>query len=217
MTAMASQIISITIVYSTVYSDPDQRKYQSAASLAFVRFPTQRASNVENVSIWWRHHAKSRNNLSLIHEISKLLIADPLVPDQCVIELCVGNPLIRHRGEGTWRCHDMEMLSTLLAFCVCVCRGWGWGWGWGGGGGGVGVGVGVGDQQCQWQLMFSLVLARTSCATKSQVIDDFKRYESRVSYDVTLIFRIYGSALQVIHRRGTGATFVMFLLFPSIR
>ena len=40
MGAMASQITSLTIVYSTVYSDADQRKHQSSASLAFV---------------WWIH------------------------------------------------------------------------------------------------------------------------------------------------------------------
>ena len=34
--AMASQITSITIVYSTIYSVADQRKHQSSASLAFV-------------------------------------------------------------------------------------------------------------------------------------------------------------------------------------
>ena len=63
MGAIASQITSLTIVYSTVYSDADQRKHQSSASLAFVRgihrageFPAQMASNAENVSIWWRHH-----------------------------------------------------------------------------------------------------------------------------------------------------------------
>ena len=33
----ASQITSLTIVYSTVYSDADQNKHQSSASLAFVR------------------------------------------------------------------------------------------------------------------------------------------------------------------------------------
>ena len=33
----ASQITSLTIVFSTVYSDADQRKHQSSASLAFVR------------------------------------------------------------------------------------------------------------------------------------------------------------------------------------
>ena len=58
MGAMASQITSLAIVYSTVYSDPDQRKHQSSASLAFVtglsgnspvtvEFPAQRASNAE--------------------------------------------------------------------------------------------------------------------------------------------------------------------------
>ena len=36
MGAITSQITSLTIVHSTVYSDADQRKYQSSASLAFV-------------------------------------------------------------------------------------------------------------------------------------------------------------------------------------
>ena len=64
MTTLASQITSLAIVYSIVYSDADQRKHQSSASLAFVggnspgtgEFPAQMASNAENVSIWWRHH-----------------------------------------------------------------------------------------------------------------------------------------------------------------
>ena len=64
MGTVASQITSLTIVYITVYSDADQSKHQSSASLAFVwvftgtgEFPAQRASYAENVSIWWRHHA----------------------------------------------------------------------------------------------------------------------------------------------------------------
>ena len=65
MGAMASQIISLAIIYSTVHSGADQRKHQSSASLAFVpgihrwpvKSPEQMASNAENVSIWWRHHA----------------------------------------------------------------------------------------------------------------------------------------------------------------
>ena len=36
MGAIASQITSLTIVYSTVYSGADQSKHQSSASLAFV-------------------------------------------------------------------------------------------------------------------------------------------------------------------------------------
>ena len=37
MTTMASQITSLTIVYSTVYPGADERKHQSSASLVFVR------------------------------------------------------------------------------------------------------------------------------------------------------------------------------------
>ena len=36
MIMLASQITSLTVVYSTVYSDVNQRKHQSSASLAFV-------------------------------------------------------------------------------------------------------------------------------------------------------------------------------------
>ena len=76
MGAIASQITSLTIVYTTVYSDADQRKHQSSASLAFVsgiyrrpvNFPAQMASNAENVFIWWRHH-ENKNIKLCIYEI----------------------------------------------------------------------------------------------------------------------------------------------------
>ena len=49
---------------STVYSDPDQTKHQSFASLAFARgthrwpvnSPHKGPVTRKNVSIWWRHH-----------------------------------------------------------------------------------------------------------------------------------------------------------------
>ena len=65
MGPMASQITSLTIVYSTVYSGADQRKHESSGSLAFEQareftgdrwFPAPMVSNAENGSIWWRHH-----------------------------------------------------------------------------------------------------------------------------------------------------------------
>ena len=43
MSAMASQITSLAIVYSPFIQ-------------AQIKFPAQSASNAENVSIWWRHH-----------------------------------------------------------------------------------------------------------------------------------------------------------------
>ena len=64
---MASQSISLTIVYSTVYSGADQRKKSKLRVTDLCagnwpvtgEFPTQRASNAESVSIWWRHHGQS--------------------------------------------------------------------------------------------------------------------------------------------------------------
>ena len=65
MSAMASPIIGVSIVCSTICSGADQRKHQSTASLVYVRRvhrwpvtgdPSQMASNAGNVSIWWHHH-----------------------------------------------------------------------------------------------------------------------------------------------------------------
>ena len=61
MSLMASQITSLTSVYSTVYSGADQRKLRVTGLCArnspgTGEFPAQKASNAENVSIWWRHH-----------------------------------------------------------------------------------------------------------------------------------------------------------------
>ena len=62
MSTMMSQITGVSIVCSTVCPGADQRKHQSSASLACVRGihlspmdSLTRASNTENVSIWWRH------------------------------------------------------------------------------------------------------------------------------------------------------------------
>ena len=58
MSAMTSELTSLTIVYWTVYSGADHKKHQSSASLAFVRgshrWPVNfhtKASDAENFSI----------------------------------------------------------------------------------------------------------------------------------------------------------------------
>ena len=64
ISAMASQINSLTIVYSTVYSRRRSRKTPKLRVTGLCEgnspvtgeFPAQKASNAENVSIWWRHH-----------------------------------------------------------------------------------------------------------------------------------------------------------------
>ena len=80
MSAMASQITSLTIVYSTIYSKPRLKKTSKLCVTGLCEgnppvtgeCPSQRASNAENVSIWWRHHAAKmghHKNPSL-HEVS---------------------------------------------------------------------------------------------------------------------------------------------------
>ena len=63
MTTMASQITSLTVVYSIVYSGTDQRNTKAPRHWPLCgeftgtgEFPAQRASNAENASILWRHH-----------------------------------------------------------------------------------------------------------------------------------------------------------------
>ena len=57
MNAMGSQITSLTIVYSIVYAGADQRKQGNSQVTG--ELPEERASNAENVAIWWRHHVES--------------------------------------------------------------------------------------------------------------------------------------------------------------
>ena len=63
MTSMESQITSLTVVYSTVYSDADKKNIKATRHRPLCgevtgtgEFPAQMASYAENVSIWWRHH-----------------------------------------------------------------------------------------------------------------------------------------------------------------
>ena len=59
MGSMASQITSLTIVYSAVYKKTSKLCVTGLCdgnSPESDEFPVQMASNAENVSIWWRHH-----------------------------------------------------------------------------------------------------------------------------------------------------------------
>ena len=56
MGAIASQITSLAVVYSTVYTDSGRHWLLCGEFTGTGEFHAQRASNAENVSIWWRHH-----------------------------------------------------------------------------------------------------------------------------------------------------------------
>ena len=73
MSAMASQITSVSIAWSTVLSGTDQGNIKSRViglcegnTPVTVGFPSQRVSYEENVSIWWRHHVDMVRCLSTL-------------------------------------------------------------------------------------------------------------------------------------------------------
>ena len=88
MDVIASQITSLTIVYSTVYSDAYQRKHQSSASLAFVwgihrgivEFPTQMAPKMfpfDDVIMWGNNGSDVLNMKNCIFFlISKIIVPE---------------------------------------------------------------------------------------------------------------------------------------------
>ena len=79
MDTIASQITSLTSVYSTVYSGADHRKHQSSASLAFVwgihrgpvnsphKWPvTRKMFPFDDVIMWWLNKQSARGRQSWI-------------------------------------------------------------------------------------------------------------------------------------------------------
>ena len=78
MGAIASQITSLAIVYSIVYSDADQSKKTPKLRVTGLcagnspgtgEFPAQMGSYAENVSISWRHHGNMHLNYHCIRQV----------------------------------------------------------------------------------------------------------------------------------------------------
>ena len=90
MTTMASQITSLTIVYSTVYSGADQRKHESSASLAFV----------------WEIHR------GLVNSPHKWLVTRKMFPFDDVI---MHNPNYAREWHGNTKSHT-ELIMIFAHF-----------------------------------------------------------------------------------------------------
>ena len=116
MWAMASQINGVFIVWSTVCSSADQTKYQSSALQVLCEgnpqvtgaFPSQRASNVKNGSIWWRHLCKNgHKEMCLVSRPGKQRGYDsqwPIVPWK--LTFCLAHQTLNFRG-GLANSHDI--------------------------------------------------------------------------------------------------------------
>ena len=104
MGAMASQITSLMIVYSTVHSGTDQRKHQSSASLAFFagNSPGQMASNAKNSSILWRHREFG-------HCSARTQMQDDKVSQKFPCKSTVSSDVFRRRYHfEKWKCFETE-------------------------------------------------------------------------------------------------------------
>ena len=61
LSAMASQITGVSIVYSTVCSGPDQKKTSKLRVTGVCEGNSPVTGNAETISIWWRHHVTCRH------------------------------------------------------------------------------------------------------------------------------------------------------------
>ena len=115
MSTMASQLTSLKIVHSTVIQaqirDNINAPRHWPLCVEFTgtgEFPTQRASNAENVSIWWRHHGLTRPpcfNLCL----TEGLLCNEMILEWALVTL-------------TWlntSSHDMRCCLTRMTI-ICV-------------------------------------------------------------------------------------------------
>ena len=109
MDVIASQITSLAIVYSTVYSSADQRKHESSASLAFV----------------WGIHRGSGNSP---HKwpVTRIMVPfdDVIMTSQDMNQLWASslvNPY-GHRMASLYKFHIVSELGHLvLAMVCCLC------------------------------------------------------------------------------------------------
>ena len=126
MSAMASQITRRTIVYSSVYSGADKRKHQKLRITGLCEgnspvtgeFPTQRASDAENISIWWRHHGSNpfyRQNREYSDVFSDLEL---MMPWQHAISIQCG---VNIPEIGTASYKNITAVCDVLVPCVGIC------------------------------------------------------------------------------------------------
>ena len=116
MSTMASQITSLAIVYSTVYSGLLKLRVTGICegnSPVTGEFPTQSTSNAENVSIWWRHHEFRTIRMTTITASVHLDIAALKFLKSWEKDVLLLSSLV------PWRCGS-GMKSTILKFVLQI-------------------------------------------------------------------------------------------------
>ena len=117
MSAMASKITSVTIVYSTVCSGADSKKTSKLVlglcegdSPVTGEFPAQRASNAEAVSILWRHYIQHTN----------MVVAWP--EDTITFKVLLQWKSTSVYNSWTYSSHHLQLaLGTLMHYLISAC------------------------------------------------------------------------------------------------
>ena len=125
--AMASQITSLTIVYSAVYSDADQTKHQSSAPLAVVRGIHRGPMNSQHQWPVTRKMFPFDDVIRILSHIWRLHMLwccmgtesfETIRRSVSWIWLVLANGQVQVHGAVSWWRHQMETFSALLALCV---------------------------------------------------------------------------------------------------
>ena len=147
MGEIASQITSLTIVYPTVFFWCRSKKTSQLRVTGLCvgnspvtgEFPAQRASNAENVSIWWRHHEDMSHQRSwptlvpVVHCPLRLLSINSLAPgryqcdsknDQSVFNLALLIAIFKSSYDNVlrWMPQDLTDYKSTLVQVMAWCR-----------------------------------------------------------------------------------------------
>ena len=130
MDEIASQITSLTIVYSAVYLDADQRKHQSSASLAFVwGIHRDRWIPRTKGQLRWRHNGRDSVSNHQPHDclLSRLFRRRSKKTSKLrVTGLCVGNspgPVNSpHKGPVTRKVFPFD--DVIMDYCFIIVVGY---------------------------------------------------------------------------------------------
>ena len=121
---MASQITGVTIVYSIVCSGADQRRHQSSIGLCAENsqvtgeFPAQKASNAENVSIWWRHHNIFKWNYYeyIDSEFFSFSVPQTGTAEQYAHGLSKAKTANQNKSTTAWQDYTLDKITVNLWF-----------------------------------------------------------------------------------------------------
>ena len=115
MTMLASQITSLKVVYSIVYSGVNQGKHQSSASLAFVR-------EIHRGPVNFPHKWPVTRKMFPFDDVIMLFNGNPPIVNGFPSLTARGDQKVslsrcHHEIEAWWR-HQMTSFSALLAICA---------------------------------------------------------------------------------------------------